>query len=156
MVSGIIGNLLQVSVPAKTLWLLQTTCANALMATTKQGVKGLDASFWGVRDVLQASKLQKRKGNVKGDTWLWFEARWCSARDTGTTQTTVTGTGKMTLVTTTKKKKRLVSFFLLGKKKRAQLHCYEANQGTTMLLVFLQSRAFYCPVGESLTTNLRP
>ena len=116
MVSGIIGNLLQVSVPAKTLWLLQTTCANALMATTKQGVKGLDASFWGVRDVLQASKLQKRKGNVKGDTWLWFEARWCSARDTGTMQTTVTGTGKMTLVTTTKKKKRLVSFFYWAKR----------------------------------------
>ena len=116
MVSGIIGNLLQVSVPSKTLWLLQTTCANALLTTSKQGVKGLEASFWGVRDVLQASKLQKRKGNVKGDTWLWFEARWCSARDTGTTQTTVTGTGKMTLVTTTKKKKRLVFFFYWAKR----------------------------------------
>jgi len=42
MVSGIIGDLLQVSAPSKTLSLLQTICANAFLTTKKQGVKGLD------------------------------------------------------------------------------------------------------------------
>ena len=39
----------------KDLWYLQTSCANALLTTTKQGVKGLDESFRGVGERQQAS-----------------------------------------------------------------------------------------------------
>jgi hypothetical protein len=51
-----------------------------------------------------------------GDTWLCFEARRSSASDTGTTQTTVTGTGKMTRVSTTKKKQTVgfLFFYFFG------------------------------------------
>ncbi len=55
MVSVIIGDLFQVSAPEKSLSFLQTRCANALLTTTKQGVKGLDERFRGVREGLQAS-----------------------------------------------------------------------------------------------------
>jgi len=54
-VSVIIGDLFQVSAPAKSLSFLQTRCANALLTTTKQGVKGLDERFSGVREGLQVS-----------------------------------------------------------------------------------------------------
>ena len=51
----IIGDLFQVSAPAKSLSFLQTRSANALLTTTKQGVKLLDERFRGVSEGLQAS-----------------------------------------------------------------------------------------------------
>ena len=108
MVGEIIDDLLHVYAPQKILWLLPNRWANTFMTTKKQGVKGLEEVLEGSEGAYKQVSARQMEGLVRGNTWLWFGERGCSAWDTGTTKVM----RKTTHVTTTKKKP-VGSFFFL-------------------------------------------
>ncbi len=66
---------MHVSAPKKTLWLLQNRYANALMTTTKQGVKGLGESFGGRRRGPTGKLATEEERHCKGEHMImvWGE-----------------------------------------------------------------------------------
>ena len=94
MVGEIIDDLLHVYAPQKILWLLPNRWANTFMTTKKQGVKGLEEVLEGSEGAYKQVSARQMEGLERGNTWLWFGERGCSAWDTGTNKVMVTRTGK--------------------------------------------------------------
>jgi hypothetical protein len=151
------GDLLHVFLRQKTMWLLQNLWANALLTTRKQGVKGLGRNVGGQRG--HTGKLATQEGrSCKGEHMVMVcgEGLQCVGQRNDESD------GDLDRITThmyvATKKKTVGSFCVCvcsSIRKETSSVDRPIKIQPSYLVIFLQSRAIYSLVDESLRANRR-